>query len=197
MPTETSSGPAPSIRSDPRLAKAMSSPVRIRILGMLNEAVLSPKQVAERLGEPLENVSYHVRLLRDLGCIELVRTEKRRGATAHFYRATTRAFIDSDVSAGLDAEARSAMTSTILQESFRLAYTAAARGTFDSRTDRHLSMTNLTLTDAGWAELNVLLDELLESALRLHAEALSPEAADEDKVRADLVLAHFPAAPAD
>jgi DNA-binding transcriptional ArsR family regulator len=197
VPTETSAENPPSIRSDPRLAKAMSSPVRIRILGMLNEAVLSPKQVAERLGEPLENVSYHVRLLRDLGCIELVRTEKRRGATAHFYRATTRAFIDSDVSAGLDDEARSAITSTILQESFRLAYTAAARGTFDSRTDRHLSMTNLTLTDAGWTELNLLLDGLVENALRLQAQALAPEAADEDKVRTDLILAHFPAAPAD
>jgi len=186
-----------SIRNDARLAKAMSSPVRIRILGMLNEAVLSPKQVAERLGEPLENVSYHVRLLRDLGCIELVRTEKRRGATAHFYRATTRAFIDSTASSDLDLEARAAITSTILQESFRLAYTAAARGTFDSRTDRHLSMTNLTLTEAGWRELNAVLDEVVETALRLQAEALSPEAADEDKVRTDLVLAHFPAAPAD
>ena len=186
-----------SIRNDARLAKAMSSPVRIRILGMLNEAVLSPKQVAERLGEPLENVSYHVRLLRDLGCIELVRTEKRRGATAHFYRATTRAFIDSTASSDLDLEARAAITSTILRESFRLAYTAAARGTFDSRTDRHLSMTNLTLTEAGWGELNAVLDEVVETALRLQAEALSPEAADEDKVRTDLVLAHFPAAPAD
>lgn len=186
-----------SIRNDPRLAKAMSSPVRIRILGMLNEAVLSPKQVAERLGEPLENVSYHVRLLRDLGCIELVRTEKRRGATAHFYRATTRAFIDSTASADLDEDARAAITSTILQEGFRLAYTAAARGTFDSRTDRHLSMTNLTLTEAGWRELNAVLDEAIETALRLQAEALSPEAADEEKLRTDLVLAHFPAAPAD
>ncbi len=41
------------------------------------------------LDEPkLGNVSYHVRALLDDGLVELVRTEQRRGALAHFYRAS-------------------------------------------------------------------------------------------------------------
>jgi DNA-binding transcriptional ArsR family regulator len=184
---------APSTRRDPRLAKAMSNPLRLRLLAMLNEEVASPKDLAERLGEPLENIAYHVRVLRQLDCIELVRTAQRRGATAHYYRATKRAFIDSEASAGLDVESRSAISATILQECFRLAFDATAHGTFDSRTDRHVGYANLTLTEAGWKELNERLDALVEHALALQAQALAPEAAGAEKIASDLVLAHFPA----
>ena len=182
-----------SARSDPRLAKAMSNPLRLRLLYHLNQEVAGPKELAEKLDAPLDVVSYHVRVLRDLGCIELVRTEKRRGATAHFYRATTRAFIDDASSAELDADAREAITSTILTESFRLAFEATAAGTFDSRSDRHVGVTNLTLTVDGWSEVNTRLVGLVERALELQADALAPEAAGEEKVYSDLVLAHFPA----
>ena len=75
---------------DERLAKALSHPLRPRILQRLADgAVASPNQLAEALGERLGNVSYHVRILRELGLVELVRTEPRRGALEHFYRATS------------------------------------------------------------------------------------------------------------
>jgi hypothetical protein len=41
----------------------------------------------------LEHVGYHVRVLRELGCIELVRTARRRGAIEHFYRAVERPYL--------------------------------------------------------------------------------------------------------
>ena len=171
----------------------MSNPLRLRLLYHLNQEVAGPKELAEKLDAPLDVVSYHVRVLRDLGCIELVRTEKRRGATAHFYRATTRAFVGDDASSELDADARAAITSTILTECFRFAFEATAAGTFDSRTDRHVGVTNLTLTVDGWREGNTRLAELVERALELQAEAVAPGADGEEKVFSDLVLAHFPA----
>ena len=58
---------------DPRLVKALAHPLRVRILGLLEHRTLSPKQLAEELGLPVENVSYHVRTLRRLGFIKLVR----------------------------------------------------------------------------------------------------------------------------
>ena len=76
---------------DERLAKAFSHRLRVQILQRLDEAgEASPKELAQALGEPVGNVSYHVRILRELDCVELVRTEPRRGALAHFYRATAR-----------------------------------------------------------------------------------------------------------
>jgi DNA-binding transcriptional ArsR family regulator len=69
---------------DQRLAKALSHPLRARIFAILNEQVASPNEMAEMIGEPLPNVSYHARVLVDLGCIELVRTAQRRGAIEHY-----------------------------------------------------------------------------------------------------------------
>ena len=51
---------------DPRVAKALSHPLRAHVLTILNERVASPNQMSEELGEPLGNVSYHVKALLEL-----------------------------------------------------------------------------------------------------------------------------------
>jgi len=76
---------------DQRLAKALSSPLRAEALSLIAEGVDSPKLIAEKLGLDLRNVAYHVRVLRNLGCIELSETQPRRGAVEHIYRLTERA----------------------------------------------------------------------------------------------------------
>src|SRR3954452_8694347 len=76
--------------SEARIAKALAHPLRARILQRLGERVASPGDLAVELEAPLGVVSYHVRMLRDYDCVELVRTEPRRGALQHFYRATAR-----------------------------------------------------------------------------------------------------------
>jgi DNA-binding transcriptional ArsR family regulator len=179
--------------ADRRLAKAMSHPTRLRLLGLLNEGVASPKALAERIGQPIENIAYHMRVLRELGCIELVRTERRRGATVHYYRALTRAFIDDEGWALVDSDSRAAVSSTVLQEAFALAFEAIAAGTFDDRDDRHLSLSNLTLTEDGWRELNSALEAAVELALKLQADAMAPETVGDLKVSSDLLIAHFTA----
>ena len=80
----------PGETSEARIAKALAHPLRARILQRLGERVASPGDLAVELGAPLGVVSYHVRMLRDYDCVELVRTEPRRGALQHFYRATAR-----------------------------------------------------------------------------------------------------------
>jgi DNA-binding transcriptional ArsR family regulator len=71
---------------DPRLAKALSNDVRTRALELLAEGPRSPKLIAAELELDLRNVAYHVRVLKKLGCIELVETVPRRGAVEHVYR---------------------------------------------------------------------------------------------------------------
>src|SRR5215212_4350562 len=89
---------------DERLAKALSHRLRVQVLQRLDEAgEASPKELAEALGEPLGNISYHVRILRELECVELVRTEPHRGTLAHFYRATVRPWLDDEQWAALPA----------------------------------------------------------------------------------------------
>lgn len=76
---------------DQRLAKALSNSLRAKALNLIAEGVASPKTIAEKLDVDLPTVSYHVRVLRRLGCIELVETKTRRGAVEHIYRVSARA----------------------------------------------------------------------------------------------------------
>jgi DNA-binding transcriptional ArsR family regulator len=77
--------------------KAMSHPLRARILRLLVErGTASPAELARALGAHLSDVSYHVRRLEKLQCAELVRTGQVRGAVEHFYRALELHLIDSD-----------------------------------------------------------------------------------------------------
>src|ERR1700686_4607434 len=75
------------------MAKAVGHPLRVQVLTILNERVASPNELAKELDEGLSNVSYHVRVLEECECLERVKTEPRRGAVEHFYRATSRAFL--------------------------------------------------------------------------------------------------------
>src|ERR687890_2282479 len=100
---------------DPRLAKALSHPMRARILTILNERVASPNEISEMIDERLPNVSYHVRALLDLGCIELVSTAQRRGAIEHYYRAIVRPFFSDRDWKRLPKSGRQAISDAILQ----------------------------------------------------------------------------------
>ena len=81
---------------DPRYVKALSHPLRVRILAILEERTASPVQLAEQLDASLGVVSYHVRTLERLGLIKLVRTNPVRGAVEHHYRANPRPTISDE-----------------------------------------------------------------------------------------------------
>jgi len=69
------------------MMKALAHPLRFRILEQLAAGPASPSAIAEALGEPLGNVSYHVKILLQYEAIELVETRPVRGALEHFYKA--------------------------------------------------------------------------------------------------------------
>ena len=52
---------------DPRYVKAMSHPLRVRILALLDERVASPVELAGWLDATLGTVAYHVRTLERMG----------------------------------------------------------------------------------------------------------------------------------
>src|ERR1700753_3452668 len=68
-------------------AAILSHALRGQCWHALAERTLSPKELADELGEPLSDVSYHVRVLRDHKVIELVEATQIRGAVRHRYKA--------------------------------------------------------------------------------------------------------------
>ncbi|MEA2365636.1 MAG: hypothetical protein QOE69_408 [Thermoleophilaceae bacterium] len=165
---------------DSRLAKALAHPLRVQLLAALNEGVASPNELAKRLGEPLTNVSYHVRMLHDLGCIELVETEPRRGALEHYYRAIVRPFFGDRDWKKLPKNARGSISDAVLQLVWEDAAEAIKGGLFDERDDRHLSRSVLVVDEQGWDELQDVLAEALDRAMQIQADSAARASKDGD-----------------
>ena len=64
----------------------MAHPLRLRILSLLTGVELSAAEVARELGITQANASYHLRLLADVGQLQVSGTEKVRGGVAKKYR---------------------------------------------------------------------------------------------------------------
>lgn len=154
-----------------RLVKALAHELRVEILAILNERMASPNELAKELEEGLSQVSYHVKVLKDYECIELVKTEPRRGAVEHYYRASSRAFLTDRDWHELPDTVREGMSADLFQAVVDDAIAAMEGGTFDERTDRHLSWTPLILDQQGWEDVRGALDATLKQVLNAHAES--------------------------
>ena len=180
---------------DERLAKALSHPLRQRILQRLNEGgVRSPNELSRELGDPLGNVSYHVRILRELDCVELVRTEQRRGALEHYYRATAEPWLDDEQWARLPAAFRRKTLGRTLSEILEGA-SAASRETGFDHPEVKVDRMELELDEQAWKDVVALLNETHEAALRIQSEAAArrdERGADGDgSIRTELGILHF------
>jgi len=178
-----------------QLAKALAHPLRVRILSALHQGISSPNQLAQELKEPLGNVSYHVKTLLEYDCIELVKTEPRRGAVEHFYRATDRAFLSDSDWAKIPASARKGISGSIIESIGQSATEALAAGTIEGRKDSHISDTPLVLDEQGWKDLNKALAETVKQSAAIQKEAAKRLGKNKktDGIQTKLAIMHFEA----
>src|SRR3954468_22419343 len=156
--------------SEAHIAKALAHPLRARILQRLGERVASPGDLAGELNAPLGVVSYHVRMLRDYECVELVRTEPVRGALQHFYRATARPTLDEAQWRKLPARLRKELSGAIIKELVTDLAASADAGTLDDP-EVVITRTPLELDERASKKLNKLLAKTQEQALTIAAES--------------------------
>lgn len=154
---------------DQKLVKALAHPLRVEILTILNERMASPNELSKELDEGLSQVSYHVKVLKDFDCIEMVKTEPRRGAVEHYYRATARAFLTDSDWKSLPASVKPGVSSSIIKMIIDDVVGALGGGTFDAREDRHLSWTPGIVDEQGWEELVELVNDTLAKVIKIHA----------------------------
>jgi DNA-binding transcriptional ArsR family regulator len=156
---------------DPNLAKALSHPLRQRILERLSVGgEASPTQIARLLDARLPNVAYHVRVLLELNCIELVRTRQVRGALEHYYRAIAHPWLDAEQWARLPASFRRQALAQTLREVVSDASDAAVAGGFDQPAAL-VRRLGLRLDEQGWQDVAVLLEDMLASAQRIQDDS--------------------------
>ncbi len=157
----------------PQLAAAMSHPTRVHAMTILVARTASPREIAEEIGERLNNVTYHLRQLRELGCIEPVGTERVHGGRVveHFYRATRRVYFDAAAWAVLNQKEKLELTTVAIRIVSEDIEEAMAAGTFFAQDSAHISRSPMVLDPDGWQEVIEVVtratEDLIDVATRV------------------------------
>ena len=183
--------------SDPRVIKALTHPLRVEILRALEERVASPSELAEEIGAPLGNVSYHVRQLHALGLIKLVKKTPRRGAIEHHYKALARAPISDEAWQDQPTAVKDSVVGTSLGQLGAAVNAAAAGGGF-TRADAQLLREEFPLDAKGFQDAAKELARTREKLAKIRDDAAKRiDKAGDDPGRANVVLMLFEAGGGD
>lgn len=149
---------------DRRLIKAVSNPTRVDIfMHLMERGPSSPSKIAKQLDCVSVNlVAHHIKVLRDLGCVEMVDEIKHGGRTERIYQATKRHFFSATESAFMDVEEVRSITLDILRLISNDVETSLLGNSFDRITDNHLSRIPLRLDREGWGEVVGILSRTLK-----------------------------------
>jgi DNA-binding transcriptional ArsR family regulator len=176
---------------DETLMKALAHPLRWRILEVVSErGEASPVELARALDQPLATVSHHVRVLRDSGSLELTRTEQRRGALEHYYRAVTPPFFDAEQWERSPVLLRRGIAGQILRRIVVDATEAGRAGAFDAP-EAHVDRMVVELDVEGWRELSALLMDVLSQAQAIQAKSDARRADATTTLVAQLAILSF------
>jgi hypothetical protein len=177
----------------PELTKALMHPTRSYVLAILTERIASPKEMAKELDRTIRHVTYHLGVLEDLGCVELVRTEPAVGGRVmeHFYKSTKRPWLDRESWAQLDSKDQRGVTSTLMELVSADIEEAMSAGTFNDPPDNHISRTPMTVDDEGWEEVATLLNGTLEGLMDIQGRVSNRSAAETEMRSIKVEIIHF------
>lgn len=172
-----------------RLARAMSHPIRAKILAMLNTNPASASELQNQLEDVrLSNISYHVKELREWHLIEAVRTEQVRGAMKTVYRGTTKMQLDNDAWLKMSDAAKDGISVEAVKEVLERANCAIKGGTFDKRPDRNVITEIPDLDERGWEEVAGAVLSVWGEIKDIAAEAANREPDPAKRFRATVSL---------
>ncbi len=81
-----------SVLTDSQKLKTILGDLSWKILTILSKKEMYPIEIAKQLGMHEQKIYYHIRILAKAGAIVVVREEKKKGATAKYYKTVSSAF---------------------------------------------------------------------------------------------------------
>lgn len=179
---------------DQRLVRALAHPLRVQILEILTERVASPNLISEQLNQGLTHVAYHIRALDKWGCLELVHTAQRRGATEHFYKADPDAFIGSRGWRTVPRALRGGISGASLQTFIDKAVGALEAGTLDNRDDTTFTWMPVRIDQRGWDEITAIMQTATDRVLAAQTRSrqrLTKQKSNPEAISAVVAFANF------
>jgi DNA-binding transcriptional ArsR family regulator len=177
--------------TDPRLAKALAHPLRVEILRHLGDRTASPSEIAAEIGAPLTNVSYHIRKLRTLGLIKLVKKTPKRGVIEHYYSARPRTTVTEEAWREIPDVVKEALVTPAAKRAAEEMLRSAASGGFNRSTSHFARQAN-KLDERGWADANKLLLKFYDDLADAEKEAIERiDSGETEPVPATLLVGFF------
>lgn len=171
------------IKEAKSLVAVLQHPLRTTILDILNERSMSPSAFVDAKYIPpamystrqqaLSMASYHFRELEEAGLIECIESIPRRGAVEHVYEGKVRVYFSDKDFEKMSFEERQGLSQVSFAGVTARTERAIRLGTFDARTDRHLSWRAMKLDGAGWKEMVELLSKTHAAAEQIREGAES------------------------
>jgi DNA-binding transcriptional ArsR family regulator len=152
---------------DDRIAAAISHPTRLRAMNIFWEREASPREIAAEIGEPLNNVTYHINQLVELGCIELVAQRPAHGGRVveHFYKAVSMSMFDDADLEQLGTEEKMLLDLGIIKLMASDLGQALLSGSYFELDNNQLTRIPMAVDREGWDETREILDRALEDLL--------------------------------
>jgi predicted ArsR family transcriptional regulator len=174
------------------LAAIVTHPLRRRIwYAMAEQRPISPRELSDELREPVNDVAYHVRRLRDLGIIELAGTRPVRGATQHFYRAVRRPYLSNQEVAELDREEAKASAMNILRIEFADAAASLEAEKLVERPEHYVFRMPANLDEEGWQEFHKIVAEAAERLYEAESRSVERRGKNGGEAETVPVVAHL------
>jgi len=175
--------------TDPKVAKAMAHPLRVKLLALLDRREASPSQLSKELGVALGTVSYHVRTLHEMGFLKLVGEKRQRGAVEHYYTGV-KWVVHEDAWNALPESLRETMDRSMLSQIVEdLGSAASSGGLYEPYA--LLNRNVVVLDEEAALQLAREASGLMQRALALEAESaarLRASGTDEAERKVNLVL---------
>jgi DNA-binding transcriptional ArsR family regulator len=165
-------------------AVIINHPLRASCWYALAERTLSPKELADELKAPLSDVSYHVRVLRDLGVIELVETKPVRGAVLHRYKAMERPVLTEAEVEKMPAEDALLNATRICQMGFAELSRSLDSGKFVERPQHMAIRYPMDVDEEGWNKVADAYETLMDSLYEAQAESDERRNPDSPSIKA-------------
>jgi len=173
------------------LAAIVTHPLRRRLWYAITEKPISPRELADQLHEPVNDVAYHVRVLRDMGVIELAGTRPVRGATQHFYRLLRRSHLSNEDVEKMAPEEKIADATNILQLEFAECAASLEAGKLVERPEHYLFRMPVTLDEEGWQEFHAIFAEAADRLYEAEARCVDRRREKGEEGESVSVVAHL------
>jgi DNA-binding transcriptional ArsR family regulator len=160
---------------DSEMAKALTHPLRIDILGEFSRrggGLMSASDYAHRHDLEVSFVSHHFRALEKRGLIEEVKRQTVRGAVEYLYRLKRKYIFEGDEWDRLPLPVRLGVSGRTLRNLFEAIAEAVDGETFEERpTERALAWDKNVFDEEGWRKVAVYFRKGIDVAMEASEES--------------------------